>query len=110
MGAQTATTAGNFRTTGSAPNRTFIFSVNGAATATAGGVTSAEVKVYETSNLVDITCVACTQGSTATSTAIVLENAAGTANLNALGAGTGTTGAVNTSSYRFNPNPASVCF
>jgi len=110
MGAQTATTAGNFRTTGSAPNRTFIFSVNGAATATAGGVSSAEVKVYETSNLVDITCVACTQGSTATSTAIVLENSAGTANLNALGAGTGTTGAVNTSSYRFNPNPASVCF
>lgn len=109
MGAQTATTAGNFRTTGSAPNRTFIFNVNGAATASAGGVTSAEVKIYETSNLVDITCVSCTQGSTATATGILVENAAGTANLNALGAGVSTTGAVNTTTYRFNTNSTAVC-
>ena len=74
-----------------------------------GGVTSAEVKIYETSNLVDITCVSCTQGSTATATGILVENAAGTANLNALGAGISTTGAVNTTTYRFNTNSTAVC-
>lgn len=109
MGAQTAATAGNFRTTGAAPNRTFIFAVNGAATTSASGVTSAEVRLYETSNLIDVICVSCTQGTTATATGIVAENASGTANLNALGVGVSTTGSVTTTTYRFNTNAAAVC-
>jgi hypothetical protein len=109
MGAQTATTAGNFRTVGSAPDRTFIFAVNGAVTGSTGGATSAEVKLYEKSNLIDITCVACTQATTAVPTALGLENPAGTTVINALGSGT-TTSAVNTTTYRFNTGSSSVCF
>jgi hypothetical protein len=67
------------------------------------------VKLYEKSNLIDITCVACTQATTAVPTALGLENPAGTTVINALGSGT-TTSAVNTTTYRFNTGSSSVCF